>query len=227
MVGEILRDSAEVEIRLTHDLKSLFYVLLWICSNYSRPNNAVRDNAKHKHMPIMLWVDTVLALDQISNMKPGHILSDEHFNKWIFNYYPHYFEDIKTCSNELQCLFTMSNADVTHNTLLTILCRTLSKLPLEYDSESRKDHTMEDEEDIKMEEEAAEEEENSNDGMTIAQSGLGLNLRPLQFLPHTKVTHVLPWAAIMLYTEFLIKYYEYSFDYLIIITNQFTINAHT
>jgi hypothetical protein len=27
--------------------------------------------------------------------------------------------------------------------------------------------------------------------------------------------------------KFLIKYYEYSFDYPIIITTQFTINAHT
>ena len=32
---------------------------------------------------------------------------------------------------------------------------------------------------------------------------------------------------ILLYMEFLIEYYEYSFDYLITITNQFMINAHT
>ena len=31
----------------------------------------------------------------------------------------------------------------------------------------------------------------------------------------------------VLYTEFLIDYYEYCFDYLVTITNQFTINAHT
>lgn len=102
MARKILHDSAEAENRLTHDLESLFYVLLWICSNYSRPNNAVRDDAKHKHMPIMLWVDTVLALNQISNMKAGHIMSDEHFSKWILDYYPPYFEDLKVCSNELQ-----------------------------------------------------------------------------------------------------------------------------
>ena len=34
-------------------------------------------------------------------------------------------------------------------------------------------------------------------------------------------------CGLLLYTEFLIEYYEYSFDYLITITNQFTINAHT
>jgi hypothetical protein len=44
-----------------------------------------------------------------------------------------------------------------------------------------------------------EEEEDSDDGMIITQSGLGLNLRPLQFLPYTKVTHVPPWAAITTY----------------------------
>ena len=32
-------------------------------------------------------------------------------------------------------------------------------------------------------------------------------------------------TMILLYTEFLIEYYEYSFDYLITITNHFTINA--
>ena len=32
--------------------------------------------------------------------------------------------------------------------------------------------------------------------------------------------------GLLLYTEFLIEYYEYSFDYLITITNQFMINAH-
>jgi hypothetical protein len=69
-----------------------------------------------------------------------------------------------------------------HDTLLTISCKTLLKLPLEYNSEGRKDHTTEDE-DIEMEEEddeenkvEEEEEENSDDSMTIPQSGLGLNL---------------------------------------------------
>ena len=36
-----------------------------------------------------------------------------------------------------------------------------------------------------------------------------------------------PLSWILLYTEFFIEYYEYSFDNLITITNQFTINAHT
>ena len=35
------------------------------------------------------------------------------------------------------------------------------------------------------------------------------------------------YAGTVLCTEFLIEYYEYSFDYLITITSQFTINAHT
>ena len=34
-------------------------------------------------------------------------------------------------------------------------------------------------------------------------------------------------VGLLLYTEFLIEYYEYSFDCLITIMNQFTINAHT
>ena len=34
-----------------HDLESLFYILLWICSNYSRANNAVRTDSKYKNIP--------------------------------------------------------------------------------------------------------------------------------------------------------------------------------
>ena len=45
----------------------------------------------------------------------------------------------------------------------------------------------------------------------------------LQFLASNWWTHILK----LLYTEFLIEYYEYSFDCLITIMNQFTINAHT
>ena len=44
-----------------------------------------------------------------------------------------------------------------------------------------------------------EEEEDSDDGMVIVQSGLDLNLRPLPFLPYTKVTRVPPQAAITTY----------------------------
>jgi hypothetical protein len=66
-------------------------------------------------------------------------------------------------------LFTASNTDVSHDTVLVILHRTLLNLQPEYDSEGREDHTtVEDEEDIEM-------EEDSDGSMTIAQSRLGLN----------------------------------------------------
>jgi hypothetical protein len=247
MAREILRDGPKADNRPTHDLESLFYVLLWICSNYSGPNNAVREDKKRKNMPIMMWVDTVLSLDQISDTKAGHISSDEYFTRRILDHYAPYFEDLKACSSELRCLFTTSDVDVTHNAMLVILRRTLLQLKPEYDSEGQKD---EDEEDVEIEgedneeneadvadedieiqgdsdeeneaeaadedmeiqedgdeenddddddEEEEQEEEDSDDGMIITQSGLGLNLRPLQFLPYTKVTRVPPRAAMITY----------------------------
>jgi hypothetical protein len=212
MAREILRDGSKAENRPTHDLESLFYVLLWICSNYCGPNNAVREDAKRKDMPIMMWVDTILSLDQISDTKAGHISSDEYFTKRILDHYAPYFEDLKACSNELRCLFTVSDADVTHDAVLLILRRTLRNLHPEYDLE---DHTIDDKEDIELEdeddedekqaeeemeeEEEEEEEEDIDDDMAVAQSGLGLNLRPLQFLPYTTVTRVPPRAAMTTY----------------------------
>jgi hypothetical protein len=241
MAREILCDGPKANNRPTHDLESLFCVLLWICSNYSGPNNMVREDEKRKNMPIMMWVDTVLSLDQISDMKAGHISSDEYFTRRILDHYAPYFEDLKACSSELWCLFTTSNVDVMHNAMLVILCRTLLQLKPEYDSEGQKDEDEEDmeiegeddeeneaevadedteiqgdsdeeneveavDEDIEIQEDGDEEnddddeeEEDSDDGMIITQSGLGLNLRPLQFLPYTKVTRVPPGAAMTTY----------------------------
>ena len=218
MAREVLRDGSKVENRPTHDLESLFYVFLWICSNYAGPNNAVREDTGRKNMPIMMWVDTVSTLDQISDTKAGHISSDEHFSKRILDHYAPYFEDLKVCSNELRCLFTASDADVTHENMLVILRKTLLQLELENDSKgrAREDHTIEDEEDIEMEEEddeendeeeeeeeeegegETEEEEEMGDDKTI-QSGLDLNLRPLLFQPYTKVTRVPPRAVTRVY----------------------------
>ena len=93
--------------------ESLFYILLWVCSNYSGPNNAVREDEKRKDMSIMMWVDTLLTLDQISDTKAGHISNDEYFEKRILDHYAPYFKDLKECSNELRCLFTASS-NVTH-----------------------------------------------------------------------------------------------------------------
>ena len=175
-----------------------------------------------------MWVDTVLTLDQISDTKAGHISSEEYFTKRVLNHYAPYFQDLKACSNELRCLFTASDTDVTHDAMLVILRRCLLQLKPEYDSEGQNDYT-DDEEDMEIEEqddeeneaevadedmeiqedgdeenqeeeeEEEEEEEDSDDGMIIAQSGLGLNLRPLRFLPYTKVTRVPPRAAITTY----------------------------
>ena len=171
-----------------------------------------------------MWVDTQSTLEQISDMKARHISNEVHFNKRILNYYAPYFEDLKECSNELRCLFTASNIDVTHDAMLNILRRTFVELKPEYDSEGRKDHTAEDKvdmetkeevddeneaEDIEVEgddggnraeeDEGEEEEEEEEDDKIMAQSGLDLNLQPLRFLPHTKVTRVPPQPAITTY----------------------------
>jgi hypothetical protein len=80
MARAILCDGSKAENKPMHDLESLFYVLLWICSNYCGPNNALRDNSKCKHLPIMRWADTIMTFEEISNMKAGHISSEDYFN---------------------------------------------------------------------------------------------------------------------------------------------------
>jgi hypothetical protein len=194
MAREILRDGSAASNRPTHNLESLFFVLLWICSNYSGPSNAVRGDEKRKDIPIMMWADTQSTLEMIGDLKSGHICNEENFNKRILDYYAPYFEDLKECSNELRRLFTPASdiyIDVTHDAMLVVLRRTFFKLKPEYDSEGQKGHTAEDEEEQEEDEDEDEEEEEEEEG--------DLNLRPLRFLPHTMVTRVQPQAAITTY----------------------------
>ena len=98
MAIEILCDGSKTKSRPTHDLKSLFYVLLWIYSNYSGPNNSIPNDPKYKDMP---WVNNICHLNQISVIKARHISNEEHFTNRILDYYPPYFKDLKPCSSEL------------------------------------------------------------------------------------------------------------------------------
>ena len=64
---EIFCDGSNTTNRPTHDLESLFYVLLWICSNYSRPNNSIRNDKD-----MLIWCGlTIFAVSiRLATLKP-------------------------------------------------------------------------------------------------------------------------------------------------------------
>ena len=192
MAREILRDGAKAKHRPTHDLESVFYVLLWICSNYSRPNNAIRNNPRQKHRPILSWVNTRASLEEISDTKAGHISSDAQFTTRILDYFAPYFEDLKVCSNELRCLFTASDTqDATHDAMLVILHRTLLNLQPEYELEGGEVHTTEDEMEDMGDMGDNDDKDKAGEGEdSDSSSGPDLNLRPTRLV----ICIPPPWA---------------------------------
>ena len=206
MAIEILHDGSKTKNRPTHDLESLFYVLLWICSNYSGPNNSIRNDPKYKDMPILSWVDNIRSLDQISDTKAGHISNEEHFTNRILDYYPPYFEDLKPCSSELRGLFAVSDhnnrrKDVTHDEVLVILRRTLRNLQPEYESECGEDHTAE--EDMEDDEDEDEDNDDDDDGDGDGdgdENDVAESAKPFPFLFENRVIGVSPRVAITTYS---------------------------
>lgn len=128
MARDILLHGTKVEHRPSHDLESLFFVFIWICSNYDGPGNSLRSSKKRKSLPIQHWVDTDKLFSEIANIKLGHCVAAGPFKTWILDYYLPYFEDLKDCSEELRQLFDINRPNATHKEMLAILERAFQGL---------------------------------------------------------------------------------------------------
>ncbi len=57
MAIEILEGEGKTTVHsYYHDLESLFYILIWVCTMYSGPNGAVRDKTfNYKESVLSVW----------------------------------------------------------------------------------------------------------------------------------------------------------------------------
>jgi Fungal protein kinase len=134
MAIEVLKEQAH---KPEHDLESLFYVLVWICSLWSSPGVPKQLNLLQDQLPILNWADTMRSFSNIVDFKHGHVSLASLFKERILDKFSQYFEPLKNCAEELRKLFFPPdygpNRDnrVTHSQFIAILKGTLTQLPLE------------------------------------------------------------------------------------------------
>ena len=133
MAIEILLGGEMVHHRITHDLESLFYVLIWICMMYEGPGNQERTWTLKEEHPLSDWHNSNAPLTHAGNVKAGQCSSLATFNLGILQYFSPYFNNLKECCWELQHLiFHLSEQgtrlDVTHDKMAEVLQRTFDTL---------------------------------------------------------------------------------------------------
>ena len=118
---------------ITHDLESLFYMLIWICMMYEGPGNQERTWTLKEEHPLSDWHDSNTPLIHAGNVKAGKCSSLATFNSGILQYFSLYFNNLKECCRELRHLiFRLSEQgtriDVTHDEMAEVLQRTFNTL---------------------------------------------------------------------------------------------------
>ena len=138
MAIEILFEGAKVPQCITHDLESLFYVLIWICTMYKEPWNHERVFHKEEHLPLFSWYDNTSGrLDINADTKSRHCGTLATFTMRILNHFAPYFDDLKECCLGLWSLFfSEPRVDISHDEMHDIHQKTLNGLSLETPAEN-------------------------------------------------------------------------------------------
>ena len=127
MAIKILFEGIKMPHCPTHDLESLFYILIWVCAMYEGPRNQERAFDNRDNPPLSSWYDNNAdGLGFNADAKSRHCLSLKQFNARILNYFHPYFDDLKECCHTLWCLFFSdvgreARAVISHDDMCKIL----------------------------------------------------------------------------------------------------------
>ena len=142
MAYEILQCDSQIEHRATHDLESLFYVLIWICVNYTGPRGAKRKDWDifREAAPLGRWLDPLKGFGDLAETKLGQFTYSIQFETKILAHFHSYFEDLKLCCEELRKVFyapdRQPKQDADHLTIISILEKHLKLLKVETPSKA-------------------------------------------------------------------------------------------
>lgn len=134
MAIELLLRKSKLRHAAHHDLESLFFVLIYICTNLSGPD-AVRTREElkvHSSIPLCEWFNVSASLRQIGTYKAGALCQ---FDESILKCFAPYFDDLKPCISKL--FHAMYNgypgtpSPISHDTMIKIFNQTLDELPSE------------------------------------------------------------------------------------------------
>ena len=96
MAIELLMKRSKIQHAAHHDLESLFFVLIYICTNLSGPGTIrTREELQvHSSIPLSAWFKASSSLHQVGIAKAG-ALCDIDMN--ILEPFAPYFENLKPC----------------------------------------------------------------------------------------------------------------------------------
>jgi hypothetical protein len=132
MAVEILLEGGKVTHCPSHDLESLFYVLVFICTNLEGPG-AVRsldDLLEFTSLPMAAWFVAEASYESLGTNKLGLAHA---FEKRIVDRFAPYFTDLKPCIMALFHAMYPNGPKVetalTHDGMIKIFTETLEQLP--------------------------------------------------------------------------------------------------
>ncbi len=100
MAIDILEGEKNTVHNYHHDLESLFYVLIWVCTMYSGPNGAVRDKMfNYKESVLSVWNGEMIGKGRhfplVAWSKRAVMMNPLPFNNQILTNFSPYFDPIK------------------------------------------------------------------------------------------------------------------------------------
>jgi hypothetical protein len=133
MAIELLNKTSATPHAAHHDLESLFYVLIYICTNLSGPGTIrTREELKvHGSIPLTAWFKASYSLNEIGISKSGALCD---IKSHILRSFAPYFEDLKPCVMKLNNAIYSSPGvprPVSHDKMIEIFTETLDSLPHE------------------------------------------------------------------------------------------------
>lgn len=145
MAVELLLEGGKggVTHRPSHDLESLFYVLIFICTNLEGPGLPRRldDLLNFTSLPIAAWFATETSFEGLATSKLGIAFA---FQKRIVDRFSPYFDDIKPCvMNLFHAMYPNGpqiKSALTHDAMINIFDATLESLSSISEPESYLSH---------------------------------------------------------------------------------------
>jgi hypothetical protein len=141
---EVLHNAGDKQIKQkpSHDLESIFYVLLYICTFFKGPDGMRRNHVDLEEMSSVAindWFVMHKRFRDLADKKKGQL---SQFETRFLNRFPSYFRDLRTCMNDLwNVLFPtpigvadnlirdLSSCVATHDGMLEVLRIAYDQLP--------------------------------------------------------------------------------------------------
>jgi hypothetical protein len=132
MAVELLLEGEGVMHRPSHDLESLFYVLVFICTNLEGPSTPrlLDDLLGFTSLPLTAWFTAGASLESLGTNKLGLAHA---FERRVVGRFAPYFTDLKPCVMALFHAMYPNGPQIksvlTHDGMIKIFTETLEKLP--------------------------------------------------------------------------------------------------